>query len=67
MAPELGLFLDECYYDSYNTQFGKLHGEIHLSDFQSHVDAFKVTGPGMAGPGWVRQLCPSCIPINRPS
>ncbi|RMZ53221.1 hypothetical protein APUTEX25_005210, partial [Auxenochlorella protothecoides] len=41
MAPELGLFLDECYYDSYNTQFGKLHGEIHLSDFQSHVDAFK--------------------------
>lgn len=57
MAPELGLFLDECYYDSYNTQFGKLHGEIHLSDFQSHVDAFKVTRPGMAGPGWVRQLC----------
>lgn len=41
MAPELGLFLDECYYGAYNTQFGALHGEIHLSEFQDQVDAFK--------------------------
>lgn len=43
MAPELGLFLDECYYDAYNAQFGQLHGEIHLSEFQDQVDAFKAS------------------------
>lgn len=41
MAPELGLFLDECYFDAYNTQWGHQHGEVRLSAHQEVVDKFK--------------------------
>lgn len=44
MAPELGLFLDECFFDAYNKQWGEMHSELKLSDYQADVDAFKV-GP----------------------
>lgn len=44
MAPELGLFLDECYYSAYNKQWGDLHCALQQADFQQQVDEFKVSG-----------------------
>ena len=42
-APELGLFLDECIFKSYNDRWGNdREAQISLSDFQDQVDAFKV-------------------------
>ncbi|KAL3158514.1 hypothetical protein ABBQ38_010743 [Trebouxia sp. C0009 RCD-2024] len=41
MAPEVGLFLDECYYDAYNTRWGSDHEPVTLSQFQQNVDKFK--------------------------
>lgn len=43
MAPELGLFLDECVFESYNDRWGS-HREacVRLAAFQDQVDAFKV-------------------------
>jgi hypothetical protein len=50
MAPELGLFLDECYYSAYNKQWGDLHCALQQADFQQQVDEFKVSGcPGCPG------------------
>ena len=42
MAPELGLFLDECFFDSYNKQWGGLHSELGQAEFEAEVEAFKV-------------------------
>ena len=42
MAPELGLFLDECYFDAYNKQWGEQHPCLRQADFSAEVDAFKV-------------------------
>ena len=44
MAPELGLFLDECFFAAYNAQFGKLHEELALEPYADKVAAFKVGG-----------------------
>jgi tRNA U38,U39,U40 pseudouridine synthase TruA len=41
MAPDLGLFLDECYYGNYNERFGYLHEALQLSDFSIEVATFK--------------------------
>ena len=44
MAPELGLFLDECVFKSYNDRWGNdREAQVSLSDFQEQVDAFKVS------------------------
>lgn len=67
MAPELGLFLDECYFDAYNTGFGeRLHEALVLSDFQRPVAEFKAAWlyPHIAqtdatehiNASWIRQL-----------
>ncbi len=46
MAPELGLFLDECVFKSYNDRWGNdREAQVRLSDFQEQVDAFKVRPP----------------------
>lgn len=43
MAPELGLFLDEAVFQSYNDRWGADRAaQISLSAFQEQVDAFKV-------------------------
>ncbi|PRW60709.1 tRNA pseudouridine synthase mitochondrial-like [Chlorella sorokiniana] len=42
MAPELGLFLDEAYFDGYNKQWGELHGNLSLAPWQADADAFKM-------------------------
>ncbi|KAL2611309.1 hypothetical protein R1flu_023001 [Riccia fluitans] len=41
MAPELGLFLEECYYSSYNQKFKSSHEEVSLKDFVDVVREFK--------------------------
>lgn len=53
MAPELGLFLDECYYESYSKQWGHQHGgDLALAPFAQDVEAFKVSGPGRERVCW---------------
>ena len=42
MAPELGLFLDECYFEAYNRQWGEQHPCLRQAEFIAEVDAFKV-------------------------
>lgn len=43
MAPELGLFLDECVFESYNDRWGNdREACVRLAAFQDQVDAFKV-------------------------
>ncbi len=42
LAPELGLFLDKAFYDSYNTRWGEDRELLDLDDFQEQIDAFKV-------------------------
>jgi hypothetical protein len=41
MAPELGLFLDECVYEAYNMQYSDLHEPLRLSLYAERVAAFK--------------------------
>lgn len=43
MAPDLGLFLDECYYEAYSRQWGGLHGELSAEPYQEQIDEFKAT------------------------
>ena len=44
MAPELGLFLDECVFRSYNDRWGNdREAQVSLSNFQEQVDTFKVS------------------------
>lgn len=62
MAPELGLFLDECFFDAYNKQWGELHSVLKLSDYQAEVDAFKV-GTGTMRSSWVNAQCPGHRPF----
>eukprot|EP00245_Coleochaete_scutata_P005795 TRINITY_DN19662_c0_g2_i1.p1 TRINITY_DN19662_c0_g2~~TRINITY_DN19662_c0_g2_i1.p1 ORF type:complete len:250 (-),score=38.65 TRINITY_DN19662_c0_g2_i1:206-919(-) len=41
MAPELGLFLDECLFASYNKRFCQTHQELSLRNVRKEVDLFK--------------------------
>eukprot|EP00850_Spirogloea_muscicola_P009509 SM000053S17466 [mRNA] locus=s53:514065:516429:- [translate_table: standard] len=41
MAPELGLFLDECLFHSYNRHFGLSHAALTMAPFAPVVEAFK--------------------------
>jgi tRNA pseudouridine38-40 synthase len=41
MAPELGLFLEECYYTAYNRRFQATHEEMSLNCFATEVNEFK--------------------------
>ena len=42
LAPELGLFLDKAFYDSYNKRWGEDRELLELDDYQDQIDAFKV-------------------------
>ena len=62
MAPELGLFLDECVFKSYNDRWGNdREAQVSLGDFQEQVDAFKVRATSKkhasAAMDWARVLC----------
>lgn len=41
MAPELGLFLDECYYTAYNRKFGRSHEELTQKGYEEMIQKFK--------------------------
>ena len=41
MAPELGLFLDECYYTAYNSKFKNTHEEITQKGYEKEIQQFK--------------------------
>ena len=42
MAPELGLFLCECKFATYNERFGKDRDRLDLSDWHDEVEKFKL-------------------------
>lgn len=41
MAPELGLFLDECFYTAYNKKFNTSHDEITQKGHEDKIQKFK--------------------------
>lgn len=41
MAPELGLFLDECFYTAYNKKFSNSHEEITQKGYEELIRKFK--------------------------
>ncbi|ERM96301.1 hypothetical protein AMTRI_Chr09g35040 [Amborella trichopoda] len=41
-APELGLFLDECLYTSYNQKWSDSHEELSLKDYAVQAEEFKM-------------------------
>ena len=41
LAPELGLFLDKAFYDSYNTRWGNDREPLDLDAFADQIAAFK--------------------------
>lgn len=41
MAPDLGLFLDKCYYDAYNTKWGEIHGHVDGDKYLEQIQKFK--------------------------
>lgn len=41
MAPELGLFLDECFYTGYNKKFKNTHDEVSQKVFEKEIADFK--------------------------
>ncbi|KAH9534151.1 hypothetical protein CY35_18G091500 [Sphagnum magellanicum] len=41
MAPELGLFLDECFYTGYNKKFKNTHDEVSQKGFEKEIADFK--------------------------
>lgn len=41
MAPEVGLFLDECIFQSYNKKFKDSHEEVSQAQFSSQIQEFK--------------------------
>eukprot|EP00271_Cylindrocystis_brebissonii_P006772 TRINITY_DN1956_c0_g5_i1.p1 TRINITY_DN1956_c0_g5~~TRINITY_DN1956_c0_g5_i1.p1 ORF type:complete len:710 (+),score=141.78 TRINITY_DN1956_c0_g5_i1:185-2314(+) len=43
MAPELGLFLEECFYPGYNNRFASTHDSLTINKFRDQVDEFKQT------------------------
>jgi hypothetical protein len=44
LAPELGLFLDECIFEAYNDRWGAdREATVRLSAFQAQMDAFKAS------------------------
>ena len=45
IAPDVGLFLDECIFASYNARWGTPRNqELELASFQEGANAFKVIG-----------------------
>ena len=41
MAPDLGLFLDECYYEAYNRRWSLQNEALQLEDWKDEVAVFK--------------------------
>lgn len=43
MAPDLGLFLDKCYYEAYNKQWGSVHEMLDGDVYAKEIEEFKMT------------------------
>ncbi|KAM5565240.1 tRNA pseudouridine synthase A [Rosa sericea] len=41
-APEVGLYLDECFFSSYNQKWGDTHEEVSMKDYEAEAEAFKM-------------------------
>ncbi|WOG99791.1 hypothetical protein DCAR_0519147 [Daucus carota subsp. sativus] len=41
-APEVGLFLDECFFTSYNKKWKEVHGELSMKDYEKEAEEFKM-------------------------
>ncbi|KAL9681543.1 hypothetical protein QQ045_013328 [Rhodiola kirilowii] len=41
-APEVGLYLDECYFTSYNNKWNGTHEEVSMKDYAEEADEFKM-------------------------
>lgn len=41
-APEVGLYLDECFFSSYNQKWGDTHEEVSMKDFEAEAETFKM-------------------------
>lgn len=41
MAPEVGLYLDECFFTSYNKRFKGTHDEVSMEEFKEVAEEFK--------------------------
>ncbi|KAJ4746647.1 tRNA pseudouridine synthase family protein [Rhynchospora pubera] len=41
-APELGLFLDECLFSSYNKKWKSSHEEVSMKDYENEAEEFKM-------------------------
>uniref|UniRef100_A0A7N0R9W3 Pseudouridine synthase I TruA alpha/beta domain-containing protein n=1 Tax=Kalanchoe fedtschenkoi TaxID=63787 RepID=A0A7N0R9W3_KALFE len=41
-APEVGLYLDECYFTSYNNKWKDTHEEVSMKDYAEEAEAFKM-------------------------
>ncbi|CAA7012799.1 unnamed protein product [Microthlaspi erraticum] len=42
MAPEVGLYLDECFFTSYNAKFEESHEEVSMEAYKEEAEAFKL-------------------------
>ncbi|XP_076928446.1 uncharacterized protein LOC143592399 [Bidens hawaiensis] len=41
-APEVGLYLDECFFSSYNQKWRDTHEEVSMKDYADEAEAFKL-------------------------
>ncbi|KAF3340283.1 tRNA pseudouridine synthase A [Carex littledalei] len=41
-APEVGLFLDECFFSSYNKKWNSSHEEVSMKDYEKEAEEFKL-------------------------
>ena len=63
IAPDVGLFLDESIFESYNSKWGVNRNEcVTLDNYRAQVEAFKVTS---WSPGLYLQF--SVVPYENPS
>ncbi|KAK1388599.1 tRNA pseudouridine synthase A [Heracleum sosnowskyi] len=42
MAPEVGLYLDECFFTSYNQKWKDSHEEVSMKDYEVEAEDFKI-------------------------
>ena len=41
-APEVGLYLDECFFTSYNQKWKDSHEELSMKDYEEEAEEFKM-------------------------
>lgn len=41
-APEVGLYLDECFFTSYNKKWKEIHGDLSMKDYEREAEEFRI-------------------------